>query len=107
MALTVAAVAGRLALIQASPVTPPQPTAVVWGSRQSQPIVDRLSSGKRESCRINGESISRINRRDITPKEEQAIHPDTAYFRSTLFFAASRSIKLCNWSFPSTCLSPV
>jgi hypothetical protein len=33
MALTVAAVAGRLALMQASPVTPPQPTAVVWGSR--------------------------------------------------------------------------
>ena len=33
MALALAAVAGRLALVQASPVVPPQPRAVVWGGR--------------------------------------------------------------------------
>jgi hypothetical protein len=48
-----------------------------------------------------------LTRRDITPKEEQAIRPGTAYFSSTFFFAASASIKLCNWSFPSTFRSPV
>ncbi len=43
----------------------------------------------------------------ITPKEEWAIRPGAVYFRSTLFFAASRSIKVCNWSLPLTCRSPV
>jgi hypothetical protein len=38
-----------------------------------QPIVDKLTSGKRESIRTNGETVTVSSWRDITPAEEWAV----------------------------------
>jgi hypothetical protein len=36
-----------------------------------QKIVDRLTAGKRVSCRVNGDTVTVITWRDITPEEEE------------------------------------
>ncbi len=58
----------------------------------------RLIGGKRELLHAGDAPIIKEIR--VTPvveeKEESAHRPDAAYFRSTLFFAASFSSKLCN-----------